>query len=255
MRQFISEDQLKWVYETDSSDDSILLAGPVFKKKTKKKDQGHLKEDSNDKPQCWNCSFCASCLCHKRAKQEGNQYEKDDEEIELEMIAELQRAVQNSELHNNKVERLERKVRAVRVRRWKLRQVSKMINEQQESDANSSDISYDDIDIGLIKKRDQNNVDGYNQTTLTQMFSQEEVVDTEKGNQNICAGEGQVEKRKSDNDSLSSGTLFEDYSDDVQDCERYDNGAGPLWGACRWSPYTSDGLDDLCKLIAKAEGQ
>ena len=270
------EEQLRWVYETDTSDDSILLARPVFKKKKKvdvstcvsqqvradvtpccetAKTKGSRNNSTTmsvkgGKP-VLTCCFCAACICHSRKHPTNALGVASDETTELEIISELKRAVLNSELHNSMLESLERNIRAVRVRQWKNKQLGNMAVSPVHSDTGSYTVSYDDVNIGLIKRRDKQNVDGFNQTTLTQMYAQED--DRIIGSQvrTTCdPTEGQEEETDGDNNDMSLGTLFGDKPYDDTEGIRYENGTGPLWQEYRKSPYANKGLEDLCQLFA-----
>jgi hypothetical protein len=103
----------------------------------------------------------------------------------------------------------------------------------------------------VIKRKDRQNVDGFNQNTLTQMYTNKE---NEKVDGQLPAeltkGALQQGITNGNDDESSVGTLFGDESCDDIRVIRYENGNGPLWQACRQSPYVSQGLDDLCELIA-----
>jgi hypothetical protein len=280
----IIHDQLQWVYETDSSDDSILFARPVFPRrehntvtKTVKKGNNEItqiaaakrirklpkKKDLEKTPIQFQCCHCASCVCKRKTTLAIGIGENSEEAKELEIIEELKTAVLNSERHNSIMERLERKLRAVRVRMWRTRLGINSLSSQNESDSDQGLITYDDVNIGVIKRRDIQNVDGFNQKTLTQMYAQGEEggCGTEPptiGNVQHHREELSVSNQREETfccmEETSVGTLFGDNLEDDTTCVRYDNGTGPLWLAYRWSPYVNRGLEDLCQLITDFDG-
>ena len=152
------------------------------------------------------------------------------------------------------VERLNRDIRAVRIRRWRTNREKELLYQERENDMFDSEISYDDINIGDIKRRDANNVDGFNQKTLTQIFAPDiqviSSVDVIAGGTEDKASE--LQDDATDNDS--DGTLFLDYSIGEGVCKRYDNGTGPLWKAQKWSPYVNHDLDELCEMWDNEDG-
>ena len=62
------------------------------------------------------CGFCAGCVCHTTQNSQMTVNQKSDRDMEMEIIAELQRAIQNSELHNTRMVTLEREIRKVRIK-------------------------------------------------------------------------------------------------------------------------------------------
>ena len=164
----------------------------------------------------------------------------------------------NSDRLNTRLERLERRIREVRVNIWKKRLVDHSRKSSDDSDTDSfssGQITYDDVNIGLIKKGAKQNWDWLNQTTRKQMYEAEEKChhfDTEEKEKINTTDH--TDETKGCDDKMSTGTLFRDNSQDDNCCVRYDNGTGPLWTAYRWSPYVSAGLEELCQLIADVDG-
>jgi hypothetical protein len=111
----LKDDQLRWVYETDTSDDSLLLASPVFKKRThektnksidkkqKQKKETRVEKASNkrkaksgletEKATSKWC-FCDNCSCKwkKEAPNASNDFsQNNDEEKEKLILEELKK--------------------------------------------------------------------------------------------------------------------------------------------------------------------
>jgi hypothetical protein len=258
-REQVTGRGLMWVYDSDTSNDSILLAGPVFKKRpkeniapviSKRNKMNRATGNTEPKVPCPRCDHCVCCRNKTTAEEESP---LGDDEVELEILAELRWAVQNSEVHNNMVESLQRKIRAVRIRRWRVREDAVKKRDWEHEEEEKGQTEYDDVNIGDIKRRDRNNVDGFNQSTLTQMYSQLVTADGVVDGSTKDQQENEPHETDEDHSQDSDGTLFVDYSCNIPECQRYENGTGPLWQAHRFSPYDNPGLDDLCRLWADLE--